>query len=203
MYIERTLGDRCSLPPRTHRNSLSPWSINICDASEFASFFGIPSTKLNKLLVVKRCDRRGGILALKTIGSILQCETPSKPRLFCLGGKADVWNTTCVFFRREHGHRTEAGLFSTPFTRIRSAEEHALDMAKFDTITCETICVKWVPNETDTLCSTGQSASITMGKLVVQIPVITFNDMTIARKVNECISNQSDDMESDSSSTSY
>ena len=165
--------------------------------------FNISTSMYEKIMTVKRVDRKGKLLAFKAMGTLLQSTNIAHPRVFCLGGDASRWSDYCKFFQREHGHTTQGGVYTAPFVRIRSARALETTLEQFDNPSSPQLQFKWVPTTTQTICSVGIPDTMIMGKLLLILPYSTFNSMTMATKVDDCIKQPHGGEDSDSSSTSW
>lgn len=170
---------------------------------DLTNLFNISKLMYEKIIAVKRVDRQGHIIGFKAVGTFLQPENTALPRIFCLGGNATQWTDCCKYFQREHGHITQVGVFSAPFLRVRSKTALETILEHLDSTRCSHFQFKWTPTTIGTICSVGIPDTVIMGKLVLTIPYNTFHDMTMATKVNDCLTPSNDGNETDSSSESW
>lgn len=178
-------------------------TIEVQSFKEITQLFGITEMDSNKVLVVKRSDRKGSITSMKAIGTVIQNNEPSLPTLFCLGGDVTKWCDECLYFHRENNHKDQSGLYTAPFVRAQSHDDLKRNLEKVERTQGNGIMFKWVPNKSSSLCSTGIPHTILMGRLVLRIPFVVFNNMTVAGKVNESIKRSSTGNDSESSNSSW
>jgi len=184
-------------------NSHETQTVTFSTFKDISDLFNISNTMFDKIVTVKRVDRQGYFIGFKAVGTSLQPNNHAHPQIFCLGGTVTSWSESCKYFQREHSHKTHAGVFSAPFLRIRSKSALDTSLDQLDSRCCSQFQFKWAPTTVGTICCVGVPDSMIMGKLVLTIPYNTFNDMTMARKVEDSIKPSNDGNESDSSSSSW
>ncbi len=201
-FLDVKLLERCSVQEFTTEDVHRGSAIQFKSTKDFSKFFGIRDSVYNKLLIVSRSDRQGRSLAFKALETYSSTDSAVHPRVFCLGGRTTVWSEESYFYYREHGHRTQAGVFSAPFTRINSYERYQEVLQLMDEPTTSPISIKWKPTTTPSICTVGVSERLLMGKIEVELPYVEFNDMTVAAKVVACHPQGTNRNLSDASSSS-
>lgn len=183
------------------QDALVPSSITIPIQSfkTFCDLFSISTKDYERLLVVRKRNRKGGIVFLKAIGSLLRDkDNASLPHILCIGGSLSSWCDENHYFCREHGHRIHNGFFSAGMKQIRSESVLSESRSSHLEDTSKPLQFKWTLNPTTSLCQASNPQAVVIGKLVASIPFITFADMTVASSILSCLNGVgAEDYESD------
>lgn len=179
-------------------------SISIPSFKTFCTLFGIADYNYRSLLSCHQCNRKGKITSFKCIGSVINNnDMPSLPSIICVGGNAKIWCDCNYFFAKENGHTLSTGGSACDYERLMTREAFNTQQGPLEGVSGSDLTITWSIDDSTEICRPIQEGTHFIGKLVITIPYVIFNDVKVARKVHKWLRpNRSLSDFSDSSSSS-
>lgn len=159
-------------------------SITVPSFKIFCTLFGIAENTYKSLLSCHHLNRKGQLLSFKCIGTIVKkTEKPSLPSILSVGGNAAIWCDWNYFFMKENSHILNTGTAACEYERLLTRQIHTSQLHSLGDVNGCDLTITWSMDESTEICRPIQAGVQFIGKLIISLPYIIFNDEKVATKL--------------------
>ena len=202
----QTLSDALEVTGDEDKTTPSPQiTVSIPCFKEFCNIFSISQYNYVRLISCVKFNRKNELISFRTIGTSITTKTsPSLPSVIYIGGNVFNWSNNNYYFSRENSHTLSTGAYACDYDRLQTMEELTSCTSRLQQKSCSKLVVTWVIDDTTEISRPFQHGSHFTGNLLIEIPYLVFNDVSLASKIYKWVSmnrKSSKSMESQSSSS--